>query len=90
LRISALNETASLKYLKKYGNAWLLIDASLSIEKGHIIGLLGLSGSGKSTLLRLLAGLKKTSCPRLDVKEAHQPGIGSGSTRIVVLWNEEK
>ncbi|OLN22874.1 ABC transporter [Domibacillus antri] len=33
-------------------------DASIAIEKGEIITILGQSGSGKSTILRLIAGLE--------------------------------
>jgi ATP-binding cassette subfamily F protein uup len=37
----------------------LLEDASLSLEKGDKVGLIGRNGSGKSTLLRLLCGQLK-------------------------------
>src|SRR3954463_6617996 len=39
-----------------FGGRPLLEDASLQIERGERIGLLGRNGEGKSTLLALLAG----------------------------------
>src|SRR5687768_4272510 len=40
-----------------FGGRPLLDDASLQIERGERVGLLGRNGEGKSTLLALLAGL---------------------------------
>lgn len=40
------------------GTMRVLNGVSLSVEKGHIIGIVGPSGSGKSTLLRAVAGLE--------------------------------
>lgn len=45
------------KLSKKYGSKLALDDVNLSIEKGHIIGLLGPNGSGKTTLIKMLNGL---------------------------------
>lgn len=43
---------------KNYGQAKVLKDISIDIEKGEFICLLGPSGCGKSTLLRIIAGLE--------------------------------
>ncbi|SCX89523.1 MULTISPECIES: ABC transporter ATP-binding protein [Butyrivibrio] len=42
---------------KKYGKKTALNDINLSIEPGHIIGLLGPNGSGKTTLIKIICGL---------------------------------
>jgi putative ABC transport system ATP-binding protein len=38
-----------------------LADASLSVERGDFVSLMGASGSGKSTLLNLIAGIDRPS-----------------------------
>ncbi|EOT24081.1 hypothetical protein C805_02292 [Eubacterium sp. 14-2] len=42
---------------KTYETIPALTDVSLTIEEGHIIGLLGPNGSGKTTLIKLIVGL---------------------------------
>ena len=46
---------------KKYNDEYALKDASITIEKGKIYGLVGENGAGKTTLIKLLAGLIKPS-----------------------------
>lgn len=40
-----------------FGDVDVLVDASISVDRGEVVALLGASGSGKSTLLRLVAGV---------------------------------
>lgn len=42
---------------KTYGKKTALNDINLSLEPGHIIGLLGPNGSGKTTLIKIICGL---------------------------------
>ena len=43
---------------KRYGRGdFVLHDVDVSIEPGHVVGILGSNGSGKSTLLRIMAGV---------------------------------
>ncbi len=44
---------------KAFGPHSVLRDATLSIEKGQVVGLLGTNGAGKSTLIKCLLGLLK-------------------------------
>lgn len=42
---------------KKYQNKTALSGVNLTLESGHIVGLLGPNGSGKTTLIKILTGV---------------------------------
>jgi ABC-2 type transport system ATP-binding protein len=44
-----------------------LVDASLEVGKGRIVGLLGPSGAGKTTLIRCIAGLLRPQAGRVEI-----------------------
>ena len=46
---------------KSYGHEVALMDVSLNIQPGRIIGLLGPNGSGKTTIIKLINGLLQPS-----------------------------
>ncbi len=46
---------------KNYGHEVALMDVSLNIQPGRIIGLLGPNGSGKTTIIKLINGLLQPS-----------------------------
>ena len=52
---------------KQFGSMYALQDVNLSIEPGHIIGLLGPNGSGKTTLIKLACGLLVPTLGTLSV-----------------------
>lgn len=60
-----------------------LNDASLHVEAGELVCLVGPSGSGKSTILNLLAGLLRPSSGR--VLAAGREVVGPGPERAVVF-----
>lgn len=47
----------SIDLVKKYGGKLALNHFTMSVEDGHIYGLLGPNGSGKSTWMKIAAGL---------------------------------
>ena len=59
-----------------FGGPQLLDGASLQIEAGERIGLLGRNGSGKSTLMRLLHG---------DIVPDQGEIVSSGSVRVAIM-----
>lgn len=66
-----------------FGDRTVLDAASLTVEDGEIVALLGPSGSGKSTLLRVIAGIVTPGAGsiRLDGREVravptHRRGVG--------------
>lgn len=54
---------------KNYGHKTALDHISLSIESGHIIGLLGPNGSGKTTLIKLINGLLTPTSGSIYMKQ---------------------
>src|SRR5258707_4926984 len=55
----------AVRLSRKAGSSLILQDASLVVEPGQFIGILGPSGSGKSTLLNALSGLRPAESGRI-------------------------
>jgi ABC-2 type transport system ATP-binding protein len=52
---------------KQYRRRWALIDCTLSIPAGHVVGLVGPNGAGKTTLLHLATGLLAPTTGTIEV-----------------------
>lgn len=65
---------------KKYGGRTAVDRVNLTIESGHIIGLLGPNGSGKTTLIKMINGLLSPTSGELYMRE--NP-IGTESKRRI-------
>ena len=55
---------------KRFGMKQAIADLSLTLEEGHIFGLLGTNGAGKSTLLRVMGGILRADTGSVCLDEA--------------------
>jgi ABC-2 type transport system ATP-binding protein len=58
---------------KRYRRSWALVDCTVQIPAGRVVGLVGPNGAGKTTLLHLAAGLLEPTAGTIDVLGA-RPG----------------
>lgn len=58
---------------RRYGRTLALDRASLSVEKGQILGLVGRNGAGKTTLIRLISGQSRPTSGELTLFGASSP-----------------
>jgi ABC-2 type transport system ATP-binding protein len=68
---------------KAYGSNPALVDVSLRIDPGEVLGLLGPNGAGKSTLVSIVAGLLPADGGSVSVC-GHPVGGGSLASRQLV------
>ncbi|PRM14677.1 putative ABC transporter ATP-binding protein [Haemophilus influenzae] len=64
-----------------YGEEQILLDVSLSVKKGEILGIHGRSGSGKSTLLKLLMRFYDPKSGNIEINGETLPNINTRSLR---------
>ena len=64
-----------------YGEEQILLDVSLSVKKGEILGIHGRSGSGKSTLLKLLMRFYDPKSGSIKINGEILPNINTCSLR---------
>jgi ABC-2 type transport system ATP-binding protein len=52
---------------KRYGDVVAVEDVSLSVDRGEILGIVGVNGAGKTTTVECLSGLTRPDGGRIDV-----------------------
>lgn len=55
---------------KRFGTKQALEGLSLTLEEGHIFGMLGTNGAGKSTLLRVMSGILRADAGTVRLSDA--------------------
>lgn len=62
--------------------------ATLSVEPGEIVALLGASGSGKSSLLRAIAGLEPLASGRITWQDADITGVPTHKRNFGMMFQD--
>lgn len=62
-----------------YNEFTALNNVSLEVERGDVLGIIGLNGSGKSTLLKIISGILKPTQGSVDIKGTISPLIELGA-----------
>lgn len=80
-KVDSIKEYAILKLKNKikYTDFLALDDVSFNVEKGDVVGLVGLNGSGKSTLLKVISGILKPTSGSVTVNGSISPLIELGA-----------
>ncbi|GAB0114715.1 sugar ABC transporter ATP-binding protein [Acidisoma sp. C75] len=61
---------------KAYGAVQALMDFSMSIGRGEVVGIIGENGAGKSTLMKILGGVVSADSGRIVIDGAEQHAFG--------------
>jgi thiamine transport system ATP-binding protein len=65
-----------------------VVDASLTLDDGHVLAVLGPSGSGKSTLLRAIAGLEPATAGRICWDGADLAGVPTHKRGFALMFQD--
>lgn len=68
-----------LKGQIKYDEFVALNNINLEIEKGEVVGFVGLNGAGKSTLLKIVSGVQKPTTGKISVNGKVSPLLELGA-----------
>lgn len=69
----------SIKKQVKYQEFWALRDINLVVERGTVLGIVGLNGAGKSTLLKTMSGILKPTEGTVNINGTIAPLIELGA-----------
>ncbi|HEU5037560.1 MAG TPA: ABC transporter ATP-binding protein [Nocardioides sp.] len=72
----------------EYDGAPAVVDASLAVEDGHVLAVLGPSGSGKSTLLRAIAGLEPTAAGSISWDGHDLAGVPTHKRGFALMFQD--
>lgn len=77
---------------KSFRNVDALVDVSLEIHTGEVVGLVGENGAGKSTLLKLLTGIHQPTAGRilLDGEPIQIAGPRDAAQRGIAIVKQEQ
>ena len=73
---------------RRYGSVQALRDVNLRIEKGSVLGLLGVNGAGKTTLLNILTGYLAPSSGQVLVN-GHDPLLSPEEAKRLIGYLPE-
>lgn len=81
-----MSELRAVSLKKKYGSRTVVLDASLSVKSGEVVGLLGPNGAGKTTSFYMIVGLiaadggeifiDETNITHLPIHQRARLGLG--------------
>src|ERR671912_1567155 len=71
---------------KQYGNAVVVNDFNLDMDKGEFISFLGPSGCGKTTTLRMIAGFETPTTGSIRVNSQDITGLRPNQRKIGMVF----
>lgn len=67
---------------KSFGSNTVLKDASLTLQNGERMGLVGVNGSGKSTLMKIIAGIEQADAGTISIQKGLRLGYLSQQSEL--------
>ena len=67
---------------KSFGSNVVLKDASLTLQNGERMGLVGVNGSGKSTLMKIIAGIEQADDGTISIQKGLRLGYLSQQSEL--------